>query len=265
VKYCGFVKGYGVFYAGTQGIGEEVSLFPYAGLVTTSEPGQDVMKYAVSLKPFDEQTGTCWVIDAQTTGNEARFINHSHRPNCELVTVYVPTYRGTIVWVFTNKTIKMGDELTINYELVYTKEEVRSFSFSPCHCEAPNCPRWLQNRPLGDFVVEHILSTTAYAPLSPLLSDIPKPKILMTRGNKFCGEKFSLQWLNSYLVSGGDVVIDYKVTIEKQGLSPVHSFPHFLFHFHFHFHLHINCHTHIYVKVGSGMEKLRTKDGIHQF
>ena len=53
----------------------------------------------------DKQT----VIDAGVGGNDARFINHSCRPNC-----YVHIVDGTI-WIRAARPIRKGEELTYNY------------------------------------------------------------------------------------------------------------------------------------------------------
>jgi len=49
------------------------------------------------------------VIDAGVGGNDARFINHSCRPNC-----YIDIKDGTI-WIRAARTIKRGEELTYHY------------------------------------------------------------------------------------------------------------------------------------------------------
>jgi SET domain-containing protein len=50
-----------------------------------------------------------WVIDAAVGGNNARFINHSCKPNC-----YTQIVDG-IIWVRAGRTIEPGEELTYNY------------------------------------------------------------------------------------------------------------------------------------------------------
>ena len=49
------------------------------------------------------------VIDAGVGGNDARFINHSCRPNCYVHIV------GGIIWIRAARTIREGEELTYNY------------------------------------------------------------------------------------------------------------------------------------------------------
>ena len=49
------------------------------------------------------------VIDAAVGGNDARFINHSCRPNC-----YVDIRDG-VIWIRAARRIRRGEELTYNY------------------------------------------------------------------------------------------------------------------------------------------------------
>src|SRR5258705_13944686 len=49
------------------------------------------------------------VIDAGVGGNDARFINHSCRPNC-----YVDI-KGGVIWIRAARTIRRREELTYNY------------------------------------------------------------------------------------------------------------------------------------------------------
>jgi uncharacterized protein len=62
-----------------------------------------------------------WVIDASVGGNDARFINHSCRPNC-----YTQIIDG-VIWVRASRTIRRGEELTYNY---FTEGEGEI----PCRC-----------------------------------------------------------------------------------------------------------------------------------
>ena len=49
------------------------------------------------------------VIDAGVGGNDARFINHSCRPNC-----YIDIKDG-VIWIRASMTIRKGEELTYHY------------------------------------------------------------------------------------------------------------------------------------------------------
>ena len=74
------------------------------------------------------------VIDAAVGGNDARFINHSCAPNCEIV-----TERGR-VFIDAIRTIEPGEELT--YDYAYEREpgdEAVAATRYPCRCGAPTC------------------------------------------------------------------------------------------------------------------------------
>jgi SET domain-containing protein len=74
------------------------------------------------------------VIDGKVKGNNARWINHSCKPNCE-----ADELDGR-VFIKTRKAIKAGEELFYDYGLVidarYTKALKREYA---CLCGAPKC------------------------------------------------------------------------------------------------------------------------------
>jgi len=74
------------------------------------------------------------VIDANVGGNEARFINHSCRPNCE------PMAFGDHMWIVAVRDIEPGEELGYDYaiELDEPHTPARKKRF-PCACGAPDC------------------------------------------------------------------------------------------------------------------------------
>jgi len=73
-------------------------------------------------------------VDAGVGGNESRFINHSCEPNCEATIedgrIFIETLRG----------IKVGEELTYDYQLVTsgrpTKAERAKYA---CRCGSKDC------------------------------------------------------------------------------------------------------------------------------
>jgi SET domain-containing protein len=69
------------------------------------------------------------VVDAAVGGNDARFINHSCRPNC-----YVDIRDG-VIWIRASRTIRKGEELTYDY---HTDGE----GLIPCRCRK-GCQRLL--------------------------------------------------------------------------------------------------------------------------
>jgi uncharacterized protein len=74
------------------------------------------------------------VVDASVNGNEARFLNHSCEPNCDVVV------DGGRLWIETIRDVAPGEELTYEYGLVlrerHTPAAKRRF---PCACGAPGC------------------------------------------------------------------------------------------------------------------------------
>lgn len=75
-----------------------------------------------------------WVIDAAVGGNEARFINHSCDPNCEIV-----VHRGR-VFIDALVDIEPGEELTYDYAYEWEDgDDAVAATRYPCRCGAPNC------------------------------------------------------------------------------------------------------------------------------
>lgn len=75
------------------------------------------------------------VIDGESQGNEARFINHSCEPNCEAM-----EHDDGRVYIYSLMDIERGEELSYNYALIYetrhTPAVKRTFA---CHCGSPTC------------------------------------------------------------------------------------------------------------------------------
>lgn len=69
------------------------------------------------------------VIDAGVGGNDARFINHSCKPNC-----YIDIKKG-IIWIRAARNIRKGEELTYDYN-------TDGDGLIKCRC-TPDCQRLL--------------------------------------------------------------------------------------------------------------------------
>ena len=81
-----------------------------------------------------------WVIDPSVDGNEARFINHSCDPNCEIR----ETRRRIFIHALRN--IGVGEELFYDYHLETDDDVPRTKEIeaeAPCRCGSPNCRRTL--------------------------------------------------------------------------------------------------------------------------
>lgn len=76
-----------------------------------------------------------WVLDAAVGGNDARFINHSCEPNCEIV-----VERGR---VFIDAIADIAPGVEIAYDYAYEREEGDDDEVAarryPCRCGARSC------------------------------------------------------------------------------------------------------------------------------
>lgn len=74
------------------------------------------------------------VIDAGVNGNDARFINHSCKPNCETV------IEGSRVFIDAIRNIKPGEELSYDYQLTWeSTDEPEELALYACRCGAKKC------------------------------------------------------------------------------------------------------------------------------
>ena len=77
------------------------------------------------------------VIDPSVGGNEARWINHSCAPNCD-----IQETRSQRIFIHALRTIQPGEELFYDYRLELDEDVERTKEVEqecPCHCGAPNC------------------------------------------------------------------------------------------------------------------------------
>ncbi len=99
-------------------------------LLEEAERGERLLTYVLNL---DADTA----IDGAQNGNDARFINHSCAPNCE---VYI--FDG-IPYIYAMQDIPTEAELTFDYKLQSANAQrisrTRSREVFPCHCGAPTC------------------------------------------------------------------------------------------------------------------------------
>lgn len=76
-------------------------------------------------------------IDGKDRSNTARYINHSHRPNCE-----IEIYKGH-VYVMAKRNIKEGEELSYDYGKEFYDEYIK-----PKGCKCVKCRPELHLAPL---------------------------------------------------------------------------------------------------------------------
>ena len=82
------------------------------------------------LFAIDEQV----VVDAGVNGNEARWLNHSCAPNCDVVV------DGGRLWIETVQDIEPGEELAYDYAYVLAERHTPAAKKRyPCRCGAITC------------------------------------------------------------------------------------------------------------------------------
>jgi SET domain-containing protein len=74
------------------------------------------------------------VVDAAVDGNDARFLNHSCDPNCDVVV------EDKRLWIETIRDVEPGEELVYDYAFIlperHTPAAKRRY---PCHCGSTHC------------------------------------------------------------------------------------------------------------------------------
>ena len=128
------IHGRGVF--ASKNIRKGTPVIEYKGeLITEDEANtrygeDDGIHHHTVLFSVDDDS----VIDANSKGNEARFINHACDPNCEAVQY------GRRVFIEAIHNIKKGEELTYDYHLQVEKPHTKkTIQLYACHCGSKNC------------------------------------------------------------------------------------------------------------------------------
>ena len=128
------IAGRGAF--ATRAIGPGVRIIEYAGeRLTPAEaerryPDAAEQAHHTFLFAIDEQV----VVDAGVNGNEARWLNHSCAPNCDVVV------DGGRLWIETMQDIEPGEELVYDYAYVLAERHTPAAKKRyPCRCGAITC------------------------------------------------------------------------------------------------------------------------------
>jgi SET domain-containing protein len=110
-------------------------LIEYAGERLTPEQADerypdDGERHHTFLFAIDDDV----VVDAAVDGNEARFLNHSCDPNCDVVV------EDKRLWIETIRDVEPGEELVYDYAFIlperHTPAAKRRY---PCYCGSEKC------------------------------------------------------------------------------------------------------------------------------
>lgn len=135
------VHGRGVF--AKRAIPKGTRIFEYAGeRVLKANLAQDLVNGLTSLIYVMNLNETL-AIDGERGGNDARFINHSCDPNCEVL------YFNETPYIYAIQEIHEGDELSFDYKYGIEGDVEASYEqkreWFPCNCGAKKCRGTLLN------------------------------------------------------------------------------------------------------------------------
>ncbi len=135
------IQGLGAF--ATRALPAGTRLIEYAGERLTpaqaearypDAPGERHHTFLFALEDVVDGEDVEVVVDASVDGNEARFLNHSCAPNCDVVV------EDARLWVEALRDVAPGEELTYDYAFVLAERHTPAAKRRyPCHCGAPAC------------------------------------------------------------------------------------------------------------------------------
>jgi SET domain-containing protein len=127
------VHGRGVFAAKRFRKGERIIEYTGRRILWSSVPDEldDPRMYYFGIGDGE------WVIDPSVGGNEAKWINHSCAPNCE-----IRETKGGRIFIHAIRSIRPGEELSYDYHLETDPDVPRTKEIedeAPCYCGSPRC------------------------------------------------------------------------------------------------------------------------------
>ncbi|MBA4409180.1 MAG: SET domain-containing protein-lysine N-methyltransferase [Bacteroidota bacterium] len=129
------VHGRGVFAKRT--IPKGTRVFEYAGLRVSKTDLETDLTNGLTTMTFVMNLNKTTAIDGERGGNDARFINHSCNPNCEVL------YFNETPYIYAMQEIQEGHELNFDYKLGFDSETILSIDqkkeWFPCNCGSENC------------------------------------------------------------------------------------------------------------------------------
>jgi len=101
----------------------------YKGKLITKKETEKNPKYDNEKAIYLFNVNNRYDLDGDFEYNDARLINHSCNPNCEVAG------KGLKLWIFALKDIKKGEELSYDYGFGYDE----NYKDYKCKCRSKNC------------------------------------------------------------------------------------------------------------------------------
>ena len=101
----------------------------YKGKIITKKETEKNPKYDNDKAIYLFNLNSRYDLDGDFEYNDARLINHTCNPNCEVAG------KGLKLWIFALRDIKKGEELSYDYGFGFDED----FKQFPCRCRAKNC------------------------------------------------------------------------------------------------------------------------------
>jgi SET domain-containing protein len=101
----------------------------YKGKLITKKETEKNPKYDNDKAIYLFNLNSRYDLDGDFEYNDARLINHTCNPNCEVAG------KGLKLWIFALRDIKKNEELSYDYGFGYDED----FKQFPCRCGAKNC------------------------------------------------------------------------------------------------------------------------------
>ena len=117
----------GVYAA--QNIKEGKIIIYYKGKIITKKETEKNPKYDNDKAIYLFNLNNRYDLDGDFEYNDARLINHTCNPNCEVAG------KGLKLWIFALRDIKKGEELSYDYGFGFDED----FKQFPCKCGSKNC------------------------------------------------------------------------------------------------------------------------------
>ena len=131
-------KVHGIGIVALKNISKKTNVIEYIGEKISKKEGDRRSSERIKKYLNKENEGSVYIfelnkkydIDGSPMYNNARYINHSCNPNCEVDII------DNKIWIIAIKNIKKGEELSYDYGYVFDKDD---FKEHVCKCASKKC------------------------------------------------------------------------------------------------------------------------------